>query len=145
MDHKIDDFLISDNKAHLSIPTIHKYLSEESYWAKGRPYNIVARSIDNSMCIGAYTRARNQAGFARVVTDLSTTYYICDFFVLPEYQGNGLGKAMMQFIIDHPSLRDLSGLLLTDDAHTLYEKYGFDGSSDLQRKFMMRRRMSNEY
>ena len=143
MDYKINDFLISDNKAHLSIPTIHKYLSEESYWAKGRPYNIVARSIENSMCIGAFTRVRNQAGFARVVTDLSTTYYICDFFVLPEYQGNGLGKAMIEFIIAHPSLKMLSGLLLTDDAHNLYKKYGFENTKEVQSKFMMKPRASN--
>lgn len=141
MDTKVNDFLISDNKAHLSIPTIHKYLSEESYWAKGRPYNIVARSIDNSMCIGAFTRVRNQAGFARVVTDLSTTYYICDLFVLPEYQGNGIGKAMVEFIISHPSLKSLSGLLLTADAHGLYEKYGFENSEEIQRKFMMKPRV----
>ncbi|NJO92382.1 MAG: GNAT family N-acetyltransferase [Chloroflexia bacterium] len=143
MDIKVNDFLISDNKAHLSIPTIHKYLSEDSYWAKGRPYNIVARSIENSMCIGAFTRVRNQAGFARVVTDLSTTYYICDLFVLPEYQGNGLGKAMVEFIIKHPSLKSLSGLLLTADAHGLYEKYGFENSEEVQRKFMMKPRVSS--
>ncbi len=141
MDLKVNDYLISDNKAHISIPTIHKYLSEESYWAKGRPYNIVARSIENSMCIGAYTKVRNQAGFARVVTDLSTTYYICDLFVLPEYQGKGLGKAMVEFIIGHPSLKSLPGLLLTADTHGLYEKYGFDGSVELQKKFMMKPRV----
>ncbi len=143
MDIKVNDFLISDNKAHLSITTIHKYLSEDSYWAKGRPYNIVARSIENSMCVGAYTRVRNQAGFARVMTDLSTTYYVCDFFVLPEYQGNGLGKAMIEFIIKHPSLKNLSGLLLTANAHGLYEKYGFENSEEVQRKFMMKPRISN--
>ncbi len=143
MDIKVNDFLISDNKAHLSIPTIHKYLSEDSYWAKGRPYNIVARSIENSMCVGVFTRVRNQAGFARIVTDLSTTYYICDLFVLPEYQGNGLGKAMVEFIIKHPSLKSLYGLLLTADAHGLYEKYGFENSEEIQRKFMMKPRASN--
>lgn len=143
MDAKINDFLISDNKAHISIPTVHKYLSEESYWAKGRAYNIVARSIENSMCVGVYTRVRNQAGFARVVTDLSTTYYICDLFVLPEYQGNGLGKAMVEFIIKHPSLKNLSGMLLTEDAHELYEKYGFEGSKDIQRKFMLKPKINS--
>ncbi len=143
MDIKINDFLISDNKAHLSIPAIHEYLTEQAYWAKGRPYNIVARSIENSMCVGAYTRARNQAGFARVITDLSTTYYLCDFFVIPEFQGNGLGKAMVEFIIKHPSLKKLSGLLLTADAHRLYEKYGFEASKEIQQKFMMKPKVSN--
>ena len=143
MDLKINDFLISDNKAHLYIPAIHEYLTEHTYWAKGRPYNIVARSIENSMCVGAYTRARNQAGFARVITDLSTTYYLCDLFVLPEYQGNGLGKTMVEFIIKHPSLKSLSGLLLTADAHGLYEKYGFEATEEFQRKFMMKPRASN--
>lgn len=142
MDLKINDFLISDNKAHISIPVVHKYLSEESYWAKGRPYNIVARSIENSMCVGAYTKVRNQAGFARIITDISTAYYICDLFVLPEYQGNGLGKAMVQFIVNHPSLKNLAGLLLTIDAHGLYAKFGFEKTEDIQKKFMMKQRNS---
>lgn len=138
MDIKVNDFLISDNKAHISIPTVHKYLSEESYWAKGRPYNIVARSIENSMCVGIYTRVRNQAGFARAITDISTAYFICDFFVLPEYQGNGLGKAMVEFIVRHPSLKNLTGLILTGGSHEFYERYGFEYLEEIQHKFMIK-------
>jgi len=142
MDLKVEDFLISDNKAHISIPTVHKYLSEESYWAKGRPYNIVARSIENSMCVGAYTKVRNQAGFARIITDLSTFYYVCDLFVLPEYQKFGIGKAMVGFIVNHPTLKSLTGTLLTADAHGLYEKFGFESSEEFQKRFMIKRRIS---
>lgn len=140
MDLKVEDFLISDNKAHISIPTVHKYLAEESYWAKGRPYNIVARSIENSMCVGAYTKVRNQAGFARIITDLSTFYYVCDLFVLPEYQKFGIGKAMVSFIVNHPTLKSLTGTLLTADAHGLYEKFGFESSEDFQKRFMIKHR-----
>ena len=134
------EFTISTNKSKLDINAIYNFLSIESYWAKGRSIETIQKSINNSLCFGVY-EDKKQIGFARVVTDLSTTYYICDLFVLPEYQGNGIGKAMVEFIIAHPSLKNLSGLLLTADAHGLYEKYGFENSEEIQRKFMMKPRV----
>jgi GNAT superfamily N-acetyltransferase len=64
-------------------------------------------------------------GFARVVTDYGVLYYLCDVVVDENYRGQGLGKVLVEAIIEHEKLADLLGLLATKDAHSLYEKFGF--------------------
>jgi GNAT superfamily N-acetyltransferase len=116
---------ISTDRARLDIALIHRFLSEEAYWAKGRDRATVERSIENSMPFGAYLDGR-QVGFARVVTDYATFAWLADVFVLPEHRGHGLGKRLVEAAISHP---DLAGhqrwLLGTADAHDLYRRYGF--------------------
>src|SRR5882724_3397525 len=76
------DFVISTDAALLDVPLIHDYLSNQSYWAAGRPLDVVRRSMENSLCFGLYEQ-RRQAGLARVVTDRATFAWVCDVFVLP--------------------------------------------------------------
>ena len=64
--------------------------------------------------------------FARVVTDRAVFAYLMDVFVIPEYRGRGISKTLLQTILDHPDLQNLRlFLLVTRDAHGLYEKFGF--------------------
>ncbi len=136
-------YFITDRKNLLSVSVIHGYLSEESYWARGRPREAVVKSIENSLCFGVYTKEENQVGFSRLITDWATTYYICDLFILPAHRRRGLSKKLMQCIVDYPELRGLSGLLLTRDAHGLYRQFGFSDAEDVQARFMLRSRSSN--
>jgi len=103
---------------------IHGFLTE-CYWAKGIPREVVARSIENSLCFGMY-HDRKQIGFARVISDYATYAYIGDVFVLDSYRGRGLGKWLMECIMKHPRLRGLRRWsLVTGDAHGLYAQFGF--------------------
>jgi GNAT superfamily N-acetyltransferase len=136
----LDGYFISDEKHLLSVAAIHDYLSRESYWARGRSRERVEISITHSLCFGVYTREAVQAGFARAVTDHATTYYICDLFILPVHRGQDLSKRLMEFIVGHPRLAGLSGLLLTRDAHGLYRRYGFSDAGDVQARFMLKPR-----
>jgi GNAT superfamily N-acetyltransferase len=116
---------VSTDKARLDIDLIHKFLSEESYWAKNIPRNVFERSIENSICFGAYDGDK-QAGFARVVTDCAVFAYIGDVFVLPEHRGRGVSKLIMQAIRSDARLQGLRRWhLLTRDAHNLYRQFGF--------------------
>ncbi|WP_321347311.1 GNAT family N-acetyltransferase [uncultured Draconibacterium sp.] len=116
---------ISTNKQKLDIQLIHNYLSNESYWAKGRSLETVQRSIENSLCFGVYHENR-QLGFARVITDYAVFAWLLDVFILPEYQGKGYGKKLVKAIITHPDLQGLRRWGLgTDDAHELYKQFGF--------------------
>jgi len=118
-------YTISTDKSRLDVAMIHRYLSEESYWAKNIPRELVERSIENSICFGAYDGDR-QIGFARVVTDRAAFAYIGDVFVLDSHRGRGVSKQLMQAIRDHPDLRLLRRWhLLTRDAHALYRQFGF--------------------
>jgi GNAT superfamily N-acetyltransferase len=127
------DFLISTDPARLDADFIHDFLSNCSYWAAGRPLDIVQRSLANSLCFGLY-KQRQQIGFARAVTDRATFAWICDVFILETYRGQGLGRWLMDAVVAHPALRSVKRLLLaTRDAHGLYSRQGFAPLGDSAR------------
>ena len=120
-----DNYSISTDKDRLDRPLIHRYLSSSSYWAIGRPYATVVRSIENSLCFGVYAAPGRQVGFARVVTDHCTIAWLCDVFILEPHRGKNLGKRLVQEVVSHPELAGIRRILLaTDDAHELYSRYG---------------------
>jgi GNAT superfamily N-acetyltransferase len=124
------DFIISTDPGLLDVALIHDFLAHRSYWAIGRPLDVVRRSLDNSLCFGLYELGR-QIGFVRVVTDRATFAWLCDVFVLEAYRGRGLSKWLMECVMGHPDLRGLRRVLLgTRDAHGLYERYGFTPLAD---------------
>jgi len=130
---------ISTDISKLDVNIIHRYLSEESYWAKGIPKNIVEKAILNSVCFGLY-KGEQQIGFARLVTDKATFAYLADVFILPAHRGKGLSKWLMQTIQAHPELQSLRRwVLTTKDAHTLYEQCGWTRvPEDYMYRFMIR-------
>jgi GNAT superfamily N-acetyltransferase len=131
---------ISTDPDRLDRALIHRFLSEEAYWAKGRSREIVDRAIDHSMAFGVYGTDGEQVGFARVVTDRCTFAWIADVFVVAEHRGQGLGKRLVAAIMDHPELRTMGRWLLgTADAHGLYSQYGFEPLKRVER-FMARER-----
>jgi GNAT superfamily N-acetyltransferase len=118
-------FLVSTDPKDLDLDVIHGFLTN-CYWAKGIPREVVARSIEHSLCFGIYDSRGTQVGFARVVSDFSTVAYLGDVFVLESHRGRGLSKWMMECIMQHPALQGLRRwILLTRDAHGLYKQFGF--------------------
>ena len=116
---------ISTDRDRMDAALIHRYLSEESYWAAGIPRELVERSIANSLCFGAFDDEA-QVAFARVVTDYATFGYLADVFVLPSHRGRGIGKELMRAVREHPELQVLRRWhLVTRDAHGLYAQFGF--------------------
>ena len=121
---KREEFLISTDPARLDIVAVHAYLTQ-SYWAMGIAKEVVAKSVEGSLCFGLYEGSR-QIGLARVITDKATFAYLCDVYVLAEYRGRGLGKWLMSVVRAHPDLQQLRRfVLVTRDAHGLYEQFGF--------------------
>lgn len=117
---------VSTDPARIDLDYVHRYLSRESYWAGAIPRDVVARSVANALSFGLYAPDGAQVGFARVITDRATFAWLADVFIDPAQQGLGLGKALMDVIIAHPDLQDLRRfMLVTADAHSLYERYGF--------------------
>ncbi|WP_421943786.1 GNAT family N-acetyltransferase [Pedobacter sp.] len=134
MEIKENGFVFSDNKELLNIDSIHQYLSEESYWAKGIPLETVKISIENSLCFGIY-KDDLQVGFARWITDKATFAWLCDVYISTEYRGLGLSKKLMSFMIFHPDLQGLRRYqLATLDAHGLYEQFGFKALQNPERQ-----------
>jgi GNAT superfamily N-acetyltransferase len=112
------------NPAELDAARIHKYLSEDSYWAGGLPRAVFDKSLQHSLCFGGYLDDI-QVAFARVVTDRATFAHLKDVLVLPAYRGRGYGVAIVQAVMNHPELRQVAFTLGTNDAHGLYERFGF--------------------
>lgn len=118
------EYSISTDKSKLNIELVHDFLSK-SYWAMDIPKAVVKNAVRHSLCFGVY-RDDQQVGFARVISDFSTFAYMADVFVLEEHRGKGLGKLLVETMIDHPDLlRMPRWMLLTKDANDLYQKMGF--------------------
>jgi GNAT superfamily N-acetyltransferase len=120
-------YLISADAARLDVAAIHAYLTR-SYWCEGIPLEIVQRSVENSLCVGAYLAEGNQqVGLTRFISDFATFCYVCDVYVLEEHRGHGLSKAMLALATAHPKLQGLRRWnLVTRDAHKLYAQFGFE-------------------
>ncbi len=119
------EFVISTDTTRLNLDVIYGFLTK-CYWSKGIPREVVARSIEHSLCFGVYDGSGAQVGFARVVSDFATVAYLGDVFILESHRGRGLSKLLMECITQHPALQGLRRwILLTRDAHGLYKKFGF--------------------
>jgi GNAT superfamily N-acetyltransferase len=118
------DYTISTDPARLDADAIYSYLSR-SYWASARPREMAELSLRHSLNFGLY-HGSTQVGLARIITDYATFAYLCDVFILEEHQGNGLGKWLIDTLLNDPSLRNIRRFMLaTRDAHGLYAQFGF--------------------
>jgi GNAT superfamily N-acetyltransferase len=123
MEWKREAYTISNDKTKLDVRMIHHFLYTTAHWAVGRPMSVVRKSIDNSLCFGVYDGDK-QVGFARIVTDGATVGWICDMFIIASHRGSGLGRWLIECMMDHPDIKGLRRILLnTRDAHDLYVKY----------------------
>jgi GNAT superfamily N-acetyltransferase len=115
---------VSTDAAHLDVKAIHAFLTA-TYWSLGIPLSTVERAVRNSVCVGAYLNG-HQVGFARMVTDKATFAYLADVYVLEEHRGNGLSRRMIDTLLHMQELQGLRRMMLvTRDAHGLYESFGF--------------------
>lgn len=128
--------IITDPK-QLDFSFIHRYLAEQSYWAKGMRATTLRKALAHSLCFGGFVGQR-QIAFARVVTDYATFAYLRDVFVDKSYQGRGYGKILLQNILQHPDLSGVTLLLHTNDAHGFYEKFGFIKPAMPERQMLKR-------
>lgn len=120
--------LVTDDPSRLDLRAAHRWLST-SYWALGIPFEVVQRAARHSLCMGVYDLSgagEPQIGFGRAITDRATYAYLSDIIVDPAHRGRGVGKLIMRAFTSHPDLQGLRRwMLLTRDAHTLYEPFGF--------------------
>jgi predicted GNAT family N-acyltransferase len=133
MDVNFGEYKFSDNKHLISTDKVCELLGN-TYWANNRKREITIKAIENSICIGIYLK-EEMIGFARIVTDYATMYWLCDVIIDEKHRKNSLGKKLMEIITQMKELDGMFGILATSDAHGLYEKYGFKKVGE---KFMRR-------
>lgn len=121
------EYQISTDKDKLDLNFIHDYLTNKSYWAKGRSLDLVKKSIKNSLCFGVFDSDGEQIGFARVATDYVVFAWLMDLFVDENNTGKGVGKTLINYIVSHEALSKVNGIgLRTNDVHELYNRFGFE-------------------
>ena len=124
------DFRIIDGIEKMNLEDIVRLL-KMTYWADKRTVEQIEMSTHNSSCYGVYIEAeRKLVGFARVISDYATTYYLCDVIIDNDYQHNGLGTALISYIEQLPQYDGLRGILITRDAHALYKRFGYEVLND---------------
>jgi ribosomal protein S18 acetylase RimI-like enzyme len=120
-----DGLELDDAKDRIDLDEVHRFLSMDAYWSKGRPRETQERLVrEASRVVGLYDGDR-QIGFCRAVTDGLAIAYLADVYVLPEFRGRGLGEELVREMIDNGPYAQLKWLLHTEDAHSLYRKFGF--------------------
>lgn len=119
-------YTILEGAANMRLDDVVRLL-RTTYWAAQRPVEKIEASLRHSACYGVWLEDEQKlAGFARVITDYATTYYLCDVIIDEAYRGKGLGTALIGHVEARPEYAGLRGLLLTRDAHGLYAKFGFE-------------------
>lgn len=124
MEIKNEEFYVSTDKRKLKICRI-KQLMEQTYWGRERSLEMCQKAMENSRCYGVYDEKDYQVGYARVITDYTTSYYLADVIIDEAYRRKGLGKKLLDTIVYDKELDGLYGMLHTQDQQALYEKYGF--------------------
>jgi GNAT superfamily N-acetyltransferase len=120
-----DGYELDDDRARIDREAVHRYLSEESYWAKGRAREVMDELIENAeRVVGLYHEGR-QVGFTRTLSDGHAQSYLADVYVLEEHRGRGLGVELVRFSVDEGPFASMKWFLHTADAHDLYRKFGF--------------------
>jgi GNAT superfamily N-acetyltransferase len=118
-------YWVSDDKSKIDVHRVHAWISRESYWAVGRSYEVMARSIEQSLALGLYAADDVQAGFARLVTDRATFAWLCDVFVDAAHRGRGLGTFLARSATSHPDVAGIRQVLMAEPGRSMYCKLGF--------------------
>jgi N-acetylglutamate synthase-like GNAT family acetyltransferase len=122
------DYRISTDRSLLNFAVIHDFIANKSYWGQGRSQETMRRAIENStFCFGLYECKGKEIviGFARVISDLTMIGYLSDVFVVEGYRGKGLGRWLIESIVNHPDLRELKRLILFTRTPDFYANQGF--------------------
>ena len=133
MKWEFEGYTINTDKSLISVDRVKDFLSD-SYWASDRSKELIEKTIMNSFCYGVY-HEDELVGFARVVSDYATMFWTCDVYIDKSHRGRGLGKKLIGCITETPEFKNLRGILVTRDAHGLYEQFGFER---VESRFMTR-------
>ena len=120
-----DGYELDDDPGRIDRDAVHRYLSEESYWAKGRARAVQDELIGGAARVVGLYHAGEQVGFTRTLSDGYAQSYLADVYVLEEHRGRGLGVELVRFSVDEGPVAHTKWFLHTEDAHDLYRRFGF--------------------
>lgn len=118
---------IDDTRERIDFARVHAWLTT-AYWSEGVSRERVEKAArGSSLLVGVYNGEGDQVGYLRVVSDQTTFAWVCDVFVDEKHRGQGIGKTMVRFALEHPDHQGLRRwILATRDAHPIYASCGFE-------------------
>ena len=136
---------ITNKLSEMDFDGIHEFI-RHSYWAKGMPATTLKKALENSLCFAVIDQEGHQRAFARLITDHATFAYLADVFVAEAYRGQGISKWLIEAVLSHSSAQGLRRILLaTEDAHGLYQQFGFNEVTVEEARTLMQIRDPNVY
>lgn len=124
-DQPFQDYVLSSDRQKLDLDYIFNLLCTPSRYSTGLPPERFPMVIKNSICFAVLHQGK-QIGFSRVITDYTEFASLWDVFIDEPHRGKGIGKTLMKYILEYPYLKGIfRWFLMTEDAHGLYQKFGF--------------------
>ncbi|MGZ4612904.1 MAG: GNAT family N-acetyltransferase [Kineosporiaceae bacterium] len=125
-DRERDGYTLSTDPDRVDVEMVHRWLSEDAYWALGRPREVVEATVRTCDVWSVFAPDGAQVAFTRAVTDGLTFAWLCDVYVDPVHRGRGLASWMAGEAVADLRERKLDRLVLaTRDAHAVYRRVGF--------------------
>ena len=125
-DRERDGYVLTTDKDRVDVDRVHRWLSEEAYWALGRPREVVEKSIHASWVWSVLGPDGAQVAFLRAVTDVLTFAWICDVFVDPAHRGRGLATWLSAEAVADLTAAGVDRFVqATSSAHDVYRRVGF--------------------
>ena len=123
---------LDDERARIDRAEVHRFVSEESYWAPGRPRETMDGLIERADRVVGLYHERSQVGFSRTVDAPDAgLVYLADVYVHPDHRGRGLGIELVRFTVEEGPYASRRWVLHTADAHSLYARFGFGAGERL--------------
>jgi predicted GNAT family N-acyltransferase len=107
-------------------------LYKQEWWTKGRPLEDVMSAFGNSdLVFGCVSDDDELIACSRVLSDYTFKAIIFDLIIKASHRGQGLGRIMLDQMINHSTLSKVKSfeLYCPDHIAPFYEKYGFEKSS----------------
>ena len=114
----------------------------QSVWGEGPSVEQAKCAMDNTLFRVSIFDEDKIIAMARVIGDMGLCYYIKDVIVLPEYQGKGIGRMLIEellkFINMHgvPDTNISVELCAMPDKIPFYEKFGFSANEAKRLRIM---------
>ena len=119
------EVLVTDDTRAVDRDALWAFLSTEAYWGRWRQRTDVEAQVDSAWRVVSAHLGDRMVGFARAMSDGVALAYLADLYVLPEVRGAGVGRALVEEMVDRGPGRSFRWMLHTRDAHGLYRAFGF--------------------
>ena len=122
--------VVYDHLTDQQIRQLHEFY-QKNWWCKGRTLEETTRLVCGpclTIALVTEDEQRRLVGFARIITDKVIKALVFDVIVDEKYRGKGLGKLLLNGILNHPEIQGVKHVELycAPEMEQFYRKWGFE-------------------